>query len=243
MIAAEPAVRVAAAFDSDVHFSLTLALAVAAGFTEDEAFELAKYDQATDDDPKTSPLPGLARGLARQQRIDYHAFGPNGITMIAIRRAEVRCIHPVAVTQRDYRTMGHYLHALEDQFAHRCCGPTIGQGTLWDMPDRPYYAPSEFVTMVRRKFEALGSLRRQCWASGQSSKGKDVPEYPVMLDLLEKWRDAAYDYAAEGPDNPERWDNLQRAMYGPKHSAYVDQATRRYLEWKRGQDATGWRTP
>src|SRR5437867_11935506 len=62
-------------YEHDVHLSLTMWLTEVAGFSTQEAYEIAKYDQATDDDPATQPLPTVLTGRGTDRREKYHAFG------------------------------------------------------------------------------------------------------------------------------------------------------------------------
>src|SRR5438876_1155189 len=101
------------AFDEPVHLSLTIWLAVMANFPETDAFQFGQFDQATDDDPDTSPLPPLA---VAQRRL-YHAFG--GPSAVGELESRVSCTRD-AITPLEFKRIGQFLHALEDEYSHRC---------------------------------------------------------------------------------------------------------------------------
>ena len=51
------------AYEENVHYELTRFLAVSAGLKDDIAFEIARADQGTDEDPATSPWSYTARKM------------------------------------------------------------------------------------------------------------------------------------------------------------------------------------
>src|SRR6266849_10147293 len=111
------------AFEEPVHLSLTIWLAVSAGFSESDAFQLGRFDQATDDGPSTSPMPPHH---VKERKL-YHAFG--GASAVHELEGKARCTRG-AITLPQFKRIGQFLHALEDQYSHRCCGPILGQLTI-----------------------------------------------------------------------------------------------------------------
>src|SRR5947207_9460388 len=79
----------AAAYDVAVHFSFTLWLAEMVGFREDDAFDLAKFDWGTDDDPNTTPLPYTPTAGATKRRELYHFV--NDARLNALRQTAEAC--------------------------------------------------------------------------------------------------------------------------------------------------------
>jgi hypothetical protein len=120
----------AAAYEFDVHFTITIWLAEMVGFASDDAYEIAKYDQATDDDPATGPLTGgyLDRASVKRRRL-YHF--PNADRMAELRRAAERCPRGGRLSARDFKAVGWYLHAFEDVYAHKSHGPWLGHLVTW----------------------------------------------------------------------------------------------------------------
>jgi hypothetical protein len=138
-----------------------------------------------------------------------------------------------------YGLMWQFLHALEDKFSHRCCGPRLGQLTIGSGPDYPWYSPPVFIRMAEEKFEALMKLRRQCYAMATVEENLRA-EFARGKSVLDVWSRDAYEYSAEDPDNDVRWDSMIRTLYGQNYSKYTDALVAKYTEWKRAQ---GWRTP
>src|SRR5258708_4380326 len=202
------------AFEEPVHLSLTIWLAVSAGFPEADAFQLGRFDQATDDDPDTSPMPALAV----QQRRRYHAFG--GSSAVDTLKSEAHCTRD-AITPLEFKRIGQFLHALEDLYSHRCCGPILGQLIIGEGPDKPWYAPPVFVAMVERKFEELLKLRRGC-NSASFSKQAVRANFARAKSRLDAWAQDAYEFSAEDPNNAARWDALARGLYGVNYVKYTD---------------------
>jgi len=151
----------AAAYEFDVHFTITIWLAEMVGFASDDAYEIAKYDQATDDDPATGPLTGgyLDRASVKRRRL-YHF--PNADRMAELRRAAERCPRGGRLSARDFKAVGWYLHAFEDVYAHKSHGPWLGHLVTWHTQDRPWTKPGDFLAMFEAKYQALLALRQRC---------------------------------------------------------------------------------
>ena len=224
----------AGAFELPVHLSLTVWLAELAGFSDTDAFLMAQYDQATDDDPTTSPMPGLTRGAAVGNRRQYHAFR-DGTTP---RRSNPlpKCADRSRIATDEFRLIGQFLHRLEDQYSHRCCGPILGQLVLGDAPDKPWYAPAEFVSMVEDKFNQLLSIGSVC-GNLRRSTAEARSLFDAARRPLDNWARNAHQYAAEDADNEKRWEMLLVDLYGPEHARYITNALAEYAAWKQKQ---GW---
>lgn len=111
-------------YGRDVHFSLTEALAMAAGFDSSDARTIADANQGVDTNPKTTPVPEASYGylkegdaLGIQRRKDWHFTK-------AQRRAELKAIFLKSGSLED---LGKYMHAFQDQYSHFGLGPGIGQ--------------------------------------------------------------------------------------------------------------------
>jgi hypothetical protein len=111
-------------YGRDVHFSLTEALAIAAGFDYMDASTIANANQGVDTNPKTTPVPEVSYGylkegdaLGIQRRKDWHFT-------TAQRRAQLKAIFLKSGSLDD---LGKYMHAFQDQYSHFGLGPGIGQ--------------------------------------------------------------------------------------------------------------------
>ena len=91
-------------YEEDVHLHLTEYLANQAGFTADEAREIAAANQNVDDDPRTKPdmRENYEKGITRE----YH-FQTTGESLRRVRQSS------------NLEELGASLHTLQDSFAHR----------------------------------------------------------------------------------------------------------------------------
>lgn len=113
-------------YQKDVHKYLTKYLAENAGFTPEEATEIARGDYRVDTRLSTQPLTSDSFmeffGLGRPKE-DYHFTSPE-------RLAEMR---KTAFESGDKRLLGEYLHAYQDSFSHQKDGVTYD--TKWGHSD------------------------------------------------------------------------------------------------------------
>jgi RHS repeat-associated protein len=132
-------------YQSDVHYYMTFFLAVAAGFSYDDARTIAQADQYIDDNPLTRPIDVDVTGspsyintvLNNAQRLKYYHFtlsDDNGRTIPYYRDAGLSAAlyYPSKQLQNlrvaaekapnrcaELQFFGEYLHAFADTFSHR----------------------------------------------------------------------------------------------------------------------------
>lgn len=123
------------AYERDVHYDLTRYLARWADFSEDEAEQVATADQEIDAKPEFNPLPnpnfcpelrkiaGPASAIVAIPAVCKN--DPEFQRMLAAQRAyhfvdseRLRALRESAFQGRNLKILGHYLHALQDTFAH-----------------------------------------------------------------------------------------------------------------------------
>lgn len=123
------------AYERDVHYDLTKYLARWAAFSEDEAEQVATADQEIDAKPEFNPLPnpnfcpelrkiaGLASAIVAIPVACKN--DPEFQRMLAAQRAyhfvdseRLQALRESAFQGRNLKILGHYLHALQDTFAH-----------------------------------------------------------------------------------------------------------------------------
>src|SRR5207253_1412285 len=109
-------------YERDVHLSVTAWLLELAGFQQDEAYEIAKFDQAVDDNPNMQPLWDLS-GTGVRRRELYHFV--NGSRLEDLKQNAYRCF-PGKMTAKNYRDIGTFLHAKEDRYAHKDYDARLG---------------------------------------------------------------------------------------------------------------------
>lgn len=176
-------------YGRDVHFSLTEALAMAAGFDSSDAGKIAYYNQEVDDNKKTTPEPQASYGylkegdaLGIQRRKDWHFT-------TAARRAEIKAIFLSSCSLED---LGKYMHAFQDQYSHFGLGPGIGQvGSKVDKNGEPTewstnvddwhaadYTSSDVEKANKMAEDSFIELRNA--ASYLAGKGKLALHYPAI---------------------------------------------------------------
>lgn len=226
-------------YEEPTHLGFTLFLAKMAGYSDDRAFGIAAEDQAIDDDPSTSPMPELVSTDGENRRAGYHFVSAGRIAALRFQAENCRPAGGLPVYTHN---VGVYLHALEDLEAHRGFGPYLGHLLLGHAPDKPWYAPGQFVSMAVAKFGWLQQLRVQCGPGPKTPMGSS--EFALARAALDHW--AATENAAGTQPVPNgeallRWDALAHALYGAHYSDYTEGSVRRYGSWKAEREANGWR--
>lgn len=135
-------------YNEDVHFDLTMSLAIRAGFSREEAFDIACADQGMDSAPDTNPY------ASAEARRDYHFT-------TAERRQEML---QAAYTAKSLNLFGEYLHAEQDSFSHQR-GKTDRDGEPYDYkdghlragvsPDLTHLRPELAVRMAQQTYTRL----------------------------------------------------------------------------------------
>lgn len=123
------------AYERDVHYDLTKHLARWAGFSESEAEQVAAADQEIDAKPEFNPLPNpnfcpelrkIAGPASAIVAIPAACKNdPEFQRMVTAQRAyhfadseRLQALRESAFQGRNLKILGHYLHALQDTFAH-----------------------------------------------------------------------------------------------------------------------------
>jgi hypothetical protein len=226
----------ATAYEFPVHFTFTMWVAETAGFPQSDAFDIAKFDQATDDDPRTQPLWGLD-GLGQTRRADYHF--PGRTRLAEMERLAQRCPSRAA-TPDQFKRVGQYLHALEDTYAHHGYDAAVGHLFSGHTADKPWSHPAEFVAMAEAKFKALVNLRKRCFRTALNVEERSQL-FSQAKALLEAWREQEYDGGTDDVDSPARFQELTSRLYGPTAPVYEQQAVT-YQQWLSRMKRSGWVT-
>jgi len=147
-----------AAYERDVHFSVTLWLAELIGFQEANAFDFAALDDVTDYHPESQPLPTVADGLELgvRRRVLFHFVDRARVN--ELQRLALACT-PKRTTRVQQRDIGHYLHAVSDFYSHEGYEAIAGHALVFGFPDKPWNRPFQLRKMINEKFEALTESR------------------------------------------------------------------------------------
>ncbi|MFH0899755.1 MAG: RHS repeat-associated core domain-containing protein [Pseudomonadota bacterium] len=166
-------------WDELTHGAVLYHLAVAAGFTESDAADLALGSASVDHNPATQPV--NARNIANGNTYDYH------FTQIAAPlRNQIR-EQLARGKNADMRTIGRAMHTLRDIWPH---GQglhifPVGHGfykteagewsTIWNnKTDRPYQNPNEFRRQMRYQFLGLIEMARIKYPGRESKTDREA---------------------------------------------------------------------
>jgi len=228
----------AGAYEEPFHFAITMWLAELRGFNAADAFEIAKYDQAVDDDPKTQPLPDWDSAGTRR-RSDYHFV--NKARLDQLRSDALKCTSR-PINPREVKQIGLFLHAQEDVYSHKPYGPRLGHALAGHTPDKPWNNPAGFVAMVKAKFKELEAILKEC-ASASHSTRVALAKFKQASDALDLWSSTEYDFGTGDPDVGSRWPPLLQTLFGPRHNMYMVKYARDYEDWRKEQNRSRWRNP
>lgn len=145
------AARPAAAYDPDTHLQVTYALCRAVGFTHDEAFTVAIYDQGMDDSDGTVANSGVIPHVTEEKL--WHALDDGKASTAVSRRErlfEDACGRPDKDLKLIY--LGVFFHYQQDTWAHRVhpnsslidfapYSQPLGHAVMGHQPDRPPFDP------------------------------------------------------------------------------------------------------
>lgn len=193
----------AAVYEKDVHVILTEALAIAAGFSDQDARDIAVFNQDVDDDRATKPMPlgpwDEASGAGTKRRRLWHFTS-------AARQAQVKREYQQSGSIKD---LGRYMHVLQDSYSHRGLSPIIGQfGTSvdprtgepvynspnpldqkpWHEADDPSKNPGKAMAMARHTYDELVEAKEYLAARGKLRASFEAVSYePEITKLVERF--------------------------------------------------------
>jgi hypothetical protein len=227
------------AYELEVHFQVTMWIAELSGFTRPDALEIAKYDQATDDDPATQPYPGPpASDISGHQRRRQYHFVVSARRFDELRQEAFDFDCSSRLNSSAYRRIGYYLHAIEDSYSHRTYGPMWGQGLDGFAPDKPWHVPANFRAMIVHKLVILLDLRGRCAPTSFTDFSRN---YARIQGELDRWVQAEQTAGVRGDlDSPLRWEALMSRLYGSERPVY-EGAVQEYIGWRDAQKRGGWR--
>ena len=230
------------AYEEPVHLTITAAAAEFAGFSPSDAFEIAKYDWGTDDDPTTDPmtrsLSAVERARGLKARRDFHFVTDARLGELSA-SADRACSGAFGSVQQ--KAVGQYLHALEDSYSHRDYDPELGHLTAGTSPDKPWNDPGGLREMFARKFNALLRLRGRC-ITVPNRAVTAIERFERATKILDTWV-RAESQAGLGDvflGNERRWENTLRQLLGADFDRLTIDTARRYREWLAQQRAKGW---
>lgn len=197
------------AYERDVHYDLTKFLVRWAGFSEDEAEQIATADQEIDAKSEFNPLPnpnfcpelrkiaGPASALVAIPVVCKN--DPEFQRMLTAQRAyhfvdseRLRALRESAFQGRNLKILGHYLHALQDTFAH----------SLMDYADLP---------PLDKLVASLGRLPDEK-ILGHFLYGHSLDKTYERPDLAEQMARYVYAELARFKGSVNRWNDIDAAV-------------------------------
>jgi RHS repeat-associated protein len=152
-------------YEEDVHRDLTYALALAAGFNPNSAWEIADANQWVDDNPGTSPMGMTPWGENAKKRELWHFTTQD-------RRNDLWGTFERMDTLLD---LGIFFHAQQDSFSHEGYGPSWGHLSAWHAADKTY---NNLEKADRMASDTLSKLMAAL--SIRVGKGKETKHYNAM---------------------------------------------------------------
>jgi RHS repeat-associated protein len=140
-------------YEEDVHLHLTQALAEAAGFSRDQARQIAVSNQMTDETPGMAPSDSLTSFWHVEARRNYHFTTSE-------RRQELWNNFDESARGASSETttlggLGVFMHAQQDSYSHEGYGPVLGHGMAGHAPDKTYNNPGKADRMALDSFNRL----------------------------------------------------------------------------------------
>lgn len=194
-------------YEEDVHYNLTGALALVAGFDKDAANLIADWAQKVDDLPSMTPMPlGLwdeVSGAGVERRRLWHFTTPE-------RRADLQRQYEASGELSD---LGIFMHVWQDQYSHADMGPVFGHMlTKVDQRSGNARRPSlaEIAVMLSgptlllttgdlsRLYEQWRILFERTWHETDDPSKSPDKAYTMARTSFEKLSDAAKSFFNKG---------------------------------------------
>jgi RHS repeat-associated protein len=156
-------------YERNVHYLLTVALGIAAGFQPSAATQIGYYDQHVDDNIWTSPTAFL--GLNFWARKNHH--------FVSMKRM-VRLMEKF-VDSPTFKNLGTLFHAFQDSYSHAGFGWFLGHALAGHKPDQTWRPENidKAMDMAKATYNMLSAALDHMIAKGVVTKGIKV-EYSVI---------------------------------------------------------------
>jgi RHS repeat-associated protein len=157
-------------YDDDVHFYMTLYIALAIGLDECEGYVVAWANLYTDFNPNTWPLGLGERGVELRRR--FH-FRTSRNTVV---RGAPECLEIAkkGIENCDGFLLGIGLHILQDSYSHEGYEPSTGHLKHRGLPDDPSRDVKKALEMAEQTYKILAEYAKTCFNIDPRVKWEDI---------------------------------------------------------------------
>jgi RHS repeat-associated protein len=212
-------------YERDVHFQLTDALAMAAGFTAGDAPNIAQGDQSVDDDNFRGPATYEGRKnfhFTTQERRDqlWDSFVS----------AAGAYTGPKNSNENALDSLGTFLHAQQDSYSHDKYGSTLGQGwppPTGPNPDKTFNDPEKADRMAEDSYNRLTTAATVLYNNQKISFNYKPLAWKVIKPLVQAFN------RARTPEEKQQALNQIKALAQENLKRQAQEAIRKRQEEER----------
>jgi tetratricopeptide (TPR) repeat protein len=186
------------AYDHEVHYAWTYYLALHAGYTKRQAFQIGSAAYSVDEDAETNPLEnsGLGDGILGAERLptvnkkvtriwrDFHCFERAGQSAQEARDARQTREGELWDLAKKQRNPGILLHYLQDSYSHHGYDDTRGHFAAGHTPDFLSHDRIASVNMTARTLSVLQDFRVGVLNQPKPTRPLDFGRILKVLDRL-----------------------------------------------------------
>lgn len=186
------------AYDHEVHYAWTYYLALHAGYTKRQAFQVGSAAYSVDEDAETNPLEnsGLGDGILGAERLptvnqkvtriwrDFHCFERTGVSAQEAKEARQTREGDLWDLARKQRNPGILLHYLQDSYSHHGYDDTRGHFAAGHTPDFLSHNRLASVNMTLRTLTVLQDFRLGVLKLPKPARPVDFARVLQVLDRL-----------------------------------------------------------
>ena len=212
-------------YEEDVHFQLTYALGMAAGFTAGDAQNIAHGDQSVDDD-----LRGPFNGVEARRNYHFTTQARRDQLWDSFVNAAGAYTGPNNSNENALDSLGTFLHAQQDSYSHEGFGPKLGQGwPPWTGtgPDKTYNDPAKADRMAEDTYNRLTTAATVLYNNQKISFHYKPLEWKVISPFVQAFN------RARTPEEKQKALNQIRTLAQQNLERQAQEAIRKRQEEER----------
>lgn len=217
-------------YEEDVHYTLTKALAEAAGFSSQHAEMIAQSNQMTDQTPGMSPGDEFSTAaLDVEARRKYH-FTTEQRRQDMLSDFVDSAVERYSPIENGLDRLGVYLHAEQDSYSHAGYGPVLGHAIDGHGPDKTYCAPGKADNMARDTYNRLTGAATVLYNNQKISFQYKPLDWGVLNPLVQSFN------RAKTPEEKQRIANQITALARENIERQAQEAIRKQQEQQRRRE-------